>query len=106
MSDNGQGPRLGNVVENGSRMVARGCQGSPEVSVDLNLVCSQPWGWEGPPMARSDEIASLPLINSGVGGMAQPFNVHKYILLCKLLQQIRTRRRNSSCQSSQCTNPL
>ena len=35
MSDNGQGPKLGKVIGNGPRMVARGCQGSPEVLVDL-----------------------------------------------------------------------
>ena len=35
MSDTGQGPKSGKVVENGFRMVASGCQGSPEVPVDL-----------------------------------------------------------------------
>ena len=35
MSDNGQGPTSGKVVGNGPRVVARGCQGSPEVPVDL-----------------------------------------------------------------------
>ena len=35
MSGNGQGPNSGEVVGNGPRMVARGCQGSPEVPVDL-----------------------------------------------------------------------
>ena len=35
MSDNGQGPKSGKVVGNGLRMVARGCQGSPELPVDL-----------------------------------------------------------------------
>ena len=35
MLDNGQGPKSGKVVGNGPRMVARGCQRSPEVPVDL-----------------------------------------------------------------------
>ena len=35
VSGSGQGPKSGKVVGNGLRMVARGCQGSPEVLVGL-----------------------------------------------------------------------
>ena len=35
MSGNGHAPKSGKVVGNGPRMVARGCQGSPEVPVGL-----------------------------------------------------------------------
>ena len=77
MSDNGQGPKSGKVVGNGPIMVARGCQGSPEVPVDLKRgLQRRPRGKEGPPMARSGEIGGSPrLINSGVGGMAQSLNI-------------------------------
>ena len=37
MSGNGQGPKSGNVVGNGLRMVARGCQGSPELPTVLRF---------------------------------------------------------------------
>ena len=36
MSGNGQGTKSGKVVGNGLRMVARGCQGSPEVPTVLS----------------------------------------------------------------------
>ena len=76
MSGNGQGPKLGRVVGNGLRMVARGCHGSPDVPTGLKRGLETVPGREGPPEARSGEIAGPPrLINSGVGGMAQPLNI-------------------------------
>ena len=75
MSDNGQGPKSGKVVGNGLRMVARGCQGSPEVPVDLKRGLQTA---PGPGGAANGQIqrnrGPPPLINSGVGGMAQPLN--------------------------------
>ena len=75
MSDNGQGPKSGKVVGNGPRMVARGCQGSPEVPVDLKRGLQTA---PGPGGAANGQIrrnrGQIRLINTGVGGMAQPLN--------------------------------
>ena len=56
-------------------MVAKGCQGSPEVPVDLKRGLQTALGPGG---AANGQIrrnrGSSPLLNSGVGGMAQPLN--------------------------------
>ena len=69
----------------GQSMVACGCQGSPKVPVGLKRCLQTAPGQEGegPPMARSDEIGGPPrLINSGVGGMAQPLNFEGNSIRC------------------------
>ena len=75
MSLNGHGPKLGKVVGNGLRIIARDCQRSPEVPVDLKCGL-QPT--PGPGRAANGHIrrnrGPPRLINTGVGGMAQPLN--------------------------------
>ena len=89
MSGSGQGPKLGKVVGNGLRMVARGCQRSPEVPAGLKW-CLQTV--PGPGKAARGQFrrnrGSPHLINTGVGGMAQPFNFLQFLYkIANLLAQ-------------------